>query len=725
MDSELTLIEQIKSGKLWSFPGGVHPPERKALSNTGEIGIYRAQKIYLPIKQHIGQAGDLLVQKGEQVLKGQALTRPAAGLSLPVHAPCSGKIIEIREHVAAHPSGALTPTLVIEPDGQDLSVEAKPLENWRETDKARVIQHLQDLGVAGLGGAAFPTYVKTSVTQHIELLIINAVECEPYITSDDMLMRTHSDEIINGCEILRHLVNAPHCIIAIEDNKPQAIAEMRLACEHISEIDVQVVPTKYPSGGEKQLIQLVTGRQVPSGGIPADIGLVMQNVGTSYAIKRAVIDGDPLIDRIVTVTGESISRPQNLWVPFGTPISELLDEAGFEPQKNQRLIMGGPMMGFNIIDTQMPVVKSTNCILAPGEYQLPAPGVEQACIRCGMCADVCPAELLPQQLQWFAKAKDHDKLKDYNLFDCIECGACAYVCPSQIPLVQYYRSGKAEIREAEAEKAKAEKAKLRFEQRQARLEREKEERLKRHQDAADKRRQAMAKDDSAKDKIAAALARAKAKKAGQGETEEAPKGNTESSIAPTPQDKVAAAIARAKAKKSANTASGTAKAEVDAPKDKVAAAIARAKARKAEQSSEPPSSSAEPASVCTEAETPKDKVATAIARAKAKKAAKQAEQNTLNKDGDTSVDSAQSAPPETQLSPEEEKKAKVAAAIRKAKLKKQSAALDSKEGETKEPALSPKGSPEDERKAKIAAAIAKAKAKKLAAQDNKNEVGNE
>ena len=750
MQSELTLLEQVKLGKIWDFPGGVHPPERKHLSNGSTINtLPLPQALYVPLKQHIGSAGELIVKAGQNVKKGQALTEPTTGLSLPVHAPTSGVIESIVNHVSAHPSGIAEPTLVLIPDGLEESVEAQPLNNWQQASAQTIAEHLQTMAIAGLGGATFPTYIKANSNKQIELLIINAVECEPYITSDDMLMREHADEIILGMQVLAHAAGIKHMLIGIEDNKPEAIDAMESACADIDNIEVRVVPTKYPSGGEKQLVQLLTNRQVPSGGLPADLGILVQNVGTAFAVKRAVIDGLPLTNRVVTVTGESITAPQNLWVPFGTQVKDLLAYTGITADKNQRVIMGGPMMGFNIMDGAMPVVKATNCILAPNDYYMPMRETEQACIRCGDCAAACPAELLPQQMLWFSKAQDQEKLEEYNLFDCIECGACAYVCPSQIPLVQYYRTSKAEIRQAKEDKVKAEKAKIRFEQRQERLEREKEARLKRHQEATERRRNAMAKDDSAKDKIAAALARAKAKKEGKpADTEQqAPKDKvaeaiarakakkeakqtandsqspTDTSATPAEDKKaqVAAAIARAKAKKDAKNAENTADStnalepEVSPEqetKDKVAAAIARAKAKKAAKATEQSRATEETSSIVeTDPEqAKKDKVAAAIARAKAKKAEKEAESSA----------SEQAEEPTSNVDPEQAKKDKVAAAIARAKAKKAEKEAESSASEQAEEPTS-NVAPEQAKKDKVAAAIARAKAKKAAKESENTE----
>lgn len=727
MQSELTLLQQIKSGKIWDFPGGIHPPERKELSNQTAIQTLNYQgKLYIPLSQHIGESGELIIQAGDYVKKGQALTQPSNSLSLPIHASTSGQVVEITDHVAAHPSGKTEPTLVLQPDGEDTWLELSPFPRWYELSHQELISHIQKMGISGMGGAGFPTYAKVSTDKDIELLIINAVECEPYITADDVLMREKAEQIAIGAEILQFLVQSKLCIIAIEDNKPEAIEAIQLACQHTANVEVRVVPTKYPSGGEKQLIQLITGQQVPTGKYPADIGVIMQNLGTAYAVQQAVVEGKPLVERVVTVTGETISKPGNYWVKLGTPVEALLTETELNAEKKQRVIMGGPMMGFAIPNSAMPIIKTTNCILAPSKKQLPPRGVEQACIRCGMCADACPAELLPQQLQWFAKAKEHEKLEEYNLFDCIECGACAYVCPSQIPLVQYYRTSKAEIREADEEKRKADKAKIRFEQRQERLEREKQERLQRHKEAAEKRKKAMANDTGAKDKIAAALARAKAKKQVQASEpiEDKTQNTEQATTVAAPKDKVAAAIARAKAKKAAQSAVITQEVkQVDAEQN---------------ASGQPSNSESSTSNTDAAADEQKDKVAAAIARAKAKKAAKSTQNTatTSTQEVTESKTNTEAEQAETPI-PEDARKAKVAAAIAKAKAKKlatEAAVQTEPEAAKTEPTLeseisnepAPNAlSPEEERKAKVAAAIAKAKAKKLAAQAKAQEEGNQ
>ncbi|EWH11058.1 RnfABCDGE type electron transport complex subunit C [Catenovulum agarivorans DS-2] len=624
-----SLIEKIKSGYLWDFPGGVHPPERKSLSNEQAIGkLPLPELLYVTTKQHIGKAAHLIVQKGDKVKAGQTLCAVQGPMELPIHAPTSGEVVDIKSHPIAHASGLSAETIVIKPDGLDTWVEKQPTANYHELTKVELVDKLKSAGIAGLGGAAFPTYVKHSNSQPVEVLIINGVECEPYITADDRLMREYAAEIVSGVEIFTHLLHPKAVVIAIENNKPEAIAAIEKACEGKTQFHVRAIPTKYPAGGEKQLIQVVTGLEVPTGGIPSDIGVVTQNVGTAYAAYKAVVHGEPLTERVVTVTGEQVSKPGNYWVKLGTPVEFVLAQAGYQAARPEHLIMGGPMMGFNIPNKQMPVSKITNCILAPSTSELPLPEDEQNCIRCGYCVDVCPANLLPQQLYWHTKAKEYEKAQEYKLIDCIECGACAYVCPSEIPLVQYYRVAKADIKTQQIEHEKAEKAKERFNARNERLEKEKQARLDKHKQAAQARKAAMEKDQGAKDKVAEALARVQAKKK-----------QTDSAAQPEPasqndaKSKAQAAIERAKARKAEQAKAQQSEAEPAEPaqaeqpandaKAKAQAAIARAKARKAEQAKTQQSASTDTPPTQTdkpEAALDKDaRIKAAIAKAKAKR----------------------------------------------------------------------------------------------------------
>lgn len=507
--------------KVFDFHGGIHPPENKDQSLTRQIVLAGIpDELVLPLSQHIGAPAVPIVEVGQHVLKGQMIAEPNGFVSVPVHAPTSGVITAIEERQIAHPSGLSAPCIVITSDGLDSWTELHGHENYTTLEKPELLNLIRNAGIAGMGGAGFPAAVKLAVKPdvHIETLIINGTECEPYITADDALMRERAEQIIAGTKILRHLIGPTATLIGVEDNKPQGIAALREAAKD-SGIEIVQFPTKYPSGGEKQLIEILTGKQVPNGGLPSDVGIVCQNIGTCVAIYQAIEHGKPLISRITTVTGEAISQPCNYEVLLGSPMAYLLSKAGYQASNNNRLIMGGPMMGFTVPDGNVPIVKTTNCILAPKEAELPTPPPAQACIRCGMCAEVCPASLLPQQLFWFAQGKEHEKLEQHNLFDCIECGACSWVCPSTIPLVQYYRASKAEILLARKEHEKSELSRLRFEHRQERLDREEREkeakRVARKLAAEERAQKAASGSSDTEDPIQAAIDRAKAKKAAQ------------------------------------------------------------------------------------------------------------------------------------------------------------------------------------------------------------------
>ncbi|MBU2218716.1 MAG: electron transport complex subunit RsxC [Gammaproteobacteria bacterium] len=462
---------------IWDIPGGIHPAERKELSNHAPIEPAPVPKrLVLPLNQHIGAPAEPVVSVGEYVLKGQLIAAATGVVSAPVHAPTSGTVSFIGAQPYPHVSGMLMPAIVIDSDGLDQWCPLTPCPDYRALEGSVLVERIRQAGISGLGGAGFPTAVKLNArpTQKIHTLIINGTECEPYITADDLLMRERADALVSGIDVLAHLIQPEQVLIGIEDNKPEAIAAVQAAVGE-RPFAVRVFPTKYPSGGEKQLIQILTGVEVPSGGLPADIGMLCQNVGTCVAIHDAVLLGKPLISRVTTLTGEALARPGNVEALIGTPVGELLAFAGLDQAKLNRLIMGGPMMGFTLPSLDVPLIKTSNCLLASTSAELPPPPAAMPCIRCGECAEACPASLLPQQLHFFALGQEHEQLKAHNLFDCIECGACAYVCPSSIPLVQYYRAAKAEIRDLEHKQLKAEHSKQRFEQRQERLRRAEEQ----------------------------------------------------------------------------------------------------------------------------------------------------------------------------------------------------------------------------------------------------------
>ncbi|MFM9756627.1 electron transport complex subunit RsxC [Aeromonas dhakensis] len=777
-----SLLERIKAGTLWDFHGGIHPPENKEQSSlTPVVDAGLPPQLIIPVRQHAGPAGDLLVRVGDRVKKGQPLTRHEKGRIVPVHASTSGTITAIGHHTVAHPSGLDDLCITLTPDGEDAWGERKGQADYWNLERGELLERIQQAGIAGLGGAVFPTHSKLDGRgQLTEILIVNGLECEPYITTDDRLMQEYADEIMDGIRVLKHLLKPKLTLIGVEDNKPAAIGELT---RHATDEDVLVktVPTKYPSGGAKQTIELLTGRQVPKGGRAVDMGIMVLNVATVFAIKRAIIDGEPLISRIVTLTGDAFKKPGNAWVLLGTPVRWLLQRFELQPEADQRVIMGGPMMGFTLPHAMVPVVKATNCLLSPTRAELPPPGPEQACIRCSACADACPANLLPQELYWYSRAKEYDKAEGLNLFDCIECGACAWVCPSEIPLVQYYKIAKDDIREARAEAEKAERAKQRFEAKQARFEREKAAREARHAEAAAQRRQAMTA-AGGEDPVAAALARLKAKQeapvtavaataegvpdnsaviaareARKREAEARRAAKALDTTAAMPSEAVAtetdpkkaaiaAALARAKAKKAAQsgdaeaaqatpadaTASTSAAAQSDPKKAAIAAAIARAKAKKAQAGSEADTTepgadsraaTAEPTGAGDDPK--KAAIAAAIARAKAKKAAAQAQGDTVVTEDEEAVAAAPAAVSQPDAADADPKKAAIAAAIARAKAKKAAAQAqgdtaisEGEEAVAAAPATAPQpdAADVDPKKAAIAAAIARAKAKKAAAQ---------
>ncbi|MEW5559860.1 electron transport complex subunit RsxC [Enterobacter asburiae] len=674
----LKLFSAFRKDKIWDFDGGIHPPEMKTQSNGTPLRqVPLAQRYVIPLKQHIGAEGELSVTVGERVLRGQPLTR-GWGRMLPVHAPTSGIVVAIAPHSTAHPSALAEMSVIIEADGEDRWIDRDGWCDWQQRSRDELIERIHDFGVAGLGGAGFPTGSKLKGGgDKIDTLIINAAECEPYITADDRLMQDCAAQIVDGIRILMHVLQPKEVLIGIEDNKPQAISMMRAVLADVHGISLRVIPTKYPSGGAKQLTQILTGKQVPHGGRSSDIGVLMQNVGTAFAVKRAIIDGEPLTERVVTLTGESVTRPGNVWARLGTPVRHLLEDAGFCATPEQMVIMGGPLMGFTLPWLDVPVVKITNCLLAPSASEMGEEQEEKGCIRCSACADSCPADLLPQQLYWFSKGQQHDKATAHNLSDCIECGACAWVCPSNIPLVQYFRQEKAEIAAIRQEEKRAAEAKARFEARAERLEREKAARLERHKQAAV---QPAAKDQAA---IEAALSRVREKQqqATQPVIIQAGEKPDNSAVIAAREARKAQARAAQAEKRLAGEQTDAAIAEqlsdaVDPRKAAVEAAIARAKARKAEQqaTAEPVAKTVDPRKAAVEA---------AIARAKARKAEQQA----------TAEPVAETVDP---------RKAAVEAAIARAKARK---AEQQAANESVDEAIDP-------RKAAVEAAIARAKARK-------------
>jgi Na+-translocating ferredoxin:NAD+ oxidoreductase subunit C len=533
MNAFINIVKQNLGLGSIAVNGGVHPPEHKQESTTQAIGqLPLPKRLVLPLRQHVGNLPKVLVAVGDQVLKGQLLAEAEGNISAAIHAPTSGTITAIDDALIPHPSGLPDCCITIAVDGNDEWI-AHAASDWRKEDKTKLLESLRNSGIVGLGGAAFPTQVKlrTNAKSQIDILVINAAECEPYITCDDMLMRERADQILKGVEIAQHLLGANQCLIGIEDNKPEAAEAMRLACTNSPlaqsvSLKVVVVPTQYPSGDARQLIRLLTGIEVPADKRSTDVGLQCFNVATVLALHRYFDYGEPALSRIVTMTG-NVKTPANFEVLFGTLVTDLVKAGGGALEETDDYIMGGPMMGFSLPSVDVPITKAANCIIASAPNLFaPAPPA-MPCIRCARCADVCPVSLQPQELYWFAKSSNLEKARDYNLFDCIECGCCTYACPSNIPLVQYYRFAKSEIIAQDRAKEAADLARERNDFRLMRIEREKQERAEKHAQKAAGAKAEAAKTDAAqateapdeaamevkKAAIAAAIERAKAQKA--------------------------------------------------------------------------------------------------------------------------------------------------------------------------------------------------------------------
>lgn len=656
MNAPINIASLLKKTKdIFSFHGGVHPPENKAQSTSLPIGsLALPEKLVLPLRQHIGTIPKVKVAVGDHVLKGQLIAEAEGSVSAAIHAPTSGIIKAIDNAIIPHPSGLPDQCVTIHPDGKDTWIERSP-QDWKNGDINKLIASIRLSGIVGLGGATFPTQVKLRKNSKSEIhtLVINAAECEPYITCDDMLMRERNEQIVLGIQVVQRLLRATNVIVGIEDNKQEAIKAMQTATAN-SDIQIKVVPTLYPSGDGRRLIQLVLGKEVPHDKRATEVGIQVFNVATVVALYRYFEFGEPSLSRIVSMTG-NVVQPQNFEVLFGTPLMHLVHAAGGAKPDTSHFIMGGPMMGFNLPSTEVPITKAANCIIAASPTLFAPQPPAMPCIRCARCADACPVSLQPQELYWFAKADNFEKAQDYNLFDCIECGACSYVCPSNIPLVQYYRYAKSEIIALDKAKEAANLARERNEFRLARIEREKEERAAKHAARAQGAKTAQTEENknaTVSDKqaaIAAAIERAKVQKAAGNGT---PKNTSE--ISPQTkaeieaiekrrakagltndkplitdaekQAKIDAAIARAKAQKAAASNAGTDSAKpenkqpvADAEKQaKIDAAIKRAKTLKA-ATAKPPTSDVNSKPVA-DAEK-QAKIDAAIARAKAQKEA--------------------------------------------------------------------------------------------------------
>ena len=458
--------------KFHRFKGGVHPEGNKTSTSEAIKTFPMPNRLIIPLLQHIGEPAKALVKTGQFVRKGELIAQGQGDFSAHIHAPTSGKIIDIKPQQAPHPSGLPIECIVIESDHKDQWVDlTPPPANPFSLTEKEIAQRVREAGIVGLGGATFPSALKFNLAlkQSVRTLVINGAECEPYLTSDDRLMQERTEQVINGVRLMMLGVGASEAIIAIEDNKPLALKSMLTAAIDHADIKVLRVPTRYPMGSEKHLVYTVTGKEIPAGKFAADIGVIVHNVGTTYAVYEAIFTGKPLVSRIVTVSGGAIKTPRNLEVPFGTLISGLINYCGGFKQTPSRLLMGGPLMGMVMPDNNVPVIKGSNGIIALTESELKL-GRQSPCIRCSSCITACPCGLVPLEMAKNIRAGNFDRAVEYGVKDCISCGSCAYVCPSNIPLVHYFNYAKGELTARDkAKKQQAYTAEL-AKQRQHRME---------------------------------------------------------------------------------------------------------------------------------------------------------------------------------------------------------------------------------------------------------------
>ena len=463
--------------KLFRVDGGVHPEYRKERTQEHPIVQYSPipRILCLPLKQHTGAPAELVVDSGRRVKKGELLAKGHGPLSAPIHAPTSGSVSSITEMTSPHPSALPQKTIVLRSDGKDEWGELPPpIEDPFAVEPSEIDDRVTWAGIVGLGGAAFPSGVKLRLREKdLDTLILNGAECEPYLTCDDRIMQERAAAVVGGARIMAHALQVSRIIVAIETNKPAAIAAMRLAAAPYPDVTVAPLPVQYPMGSERHLAKAITGRETPAGKLTADVGVVVHNVGTACAVRDAVLFGRPLISRVITLSGGRLNKGMNVEVLLGTMVSDLIDFCGgFRKGKAPyRLISGGPMMGFPLPTPEVPVVKGTGGILAltKSEVNEKATG---PCIRCGACVGACPCGLVPVEMAAFIR---HDRLEEADragVRDCVSCGSCSYICPSHIPLVQYFNYAKGRLSAADRDRRKQDHLKKLVETRMARMERQ-------------------------------------------------------------------------------------------------------------------------------------------------------------------------------------------------------------------------------------------------------------
>ena len=431
--------------RIKTFRGGVHPPEEKITSQKPIQELPLPQKVVIPLSQHTGVPAKPVVKVGDRIKTGQKIGAAQGPISSTIHASLSGKVIDISDY--PHPLGPPSLAITIESDGRDeYHPSIKHDNDYFRLHPNEIREIVREAGIVGLGGAAFPTHVKLSPPEDkwIDTVILNGCECEPYLTCDHRLMVEKTYEIVQGFKIIAKILEVTSCYIGIERNKEDAIRVVREEIRNEANMEVVPLKTKYPQGSEKQLIKAILGREVPSGELPLDVGVVVQNVGTALAISEAVRKGKPLIERVVTVTGRGIKKPTNLKVRIGTLFQDLIDHCGGFVGRPGKIIMGGPLMGFSQYTTLVPVIKGTTGILVLLKEKV-AEISERSCIRCSRCVDVCPVDILPNLIAQYARKDRFDWAEKYGALDCMECGVCAYVCPAKIPLVQLIKYAKSQL----------------------------------------------------------------------------------------------------------------------------------------------------------------------------------------------------------------------------------------------------------------------------------------
>jgi electron transport complex protein RnfC len=479
----------LQKKKHHKFPGGLILDGHKQVTIINEPEL--PKELIYPLFLAANRYAIACVKVGTYVLTGQVIATAHSPLSTPIHAASSGTITAIEPRLIAHPSGLSHDCIILQTDGLNKALPPQPCLEYQQQSSHFLREKIWQAGIVGLGGAAFPTAKKLHCPQEIHSLIINAAECEPYISCDESLALDSAEEIIQGCLIMQHILQAKHCIIAIEDSKPDAYLAL-LAASQASNIQIQLVSNIYPTGGEKQLIQVISGIKIPAQKFAFEYGFICQNIGTSFAVYQAIILGIPLTERIITLTGKGIKQAQNLRAKIGTPIKNLIQACQGYTEHAQQLIMGGSMMGVALSSDEIAIIKASNCLLIDTLKAQKS----QPCIRCGDCATVCPSELLPQQLYWHSRSQQWDNCTKYQLMDCIECGCCDVVCPSKISLVQAFRVAKGAIAQQQKQTQQAVLAKKRFEnqqQRKLRIEQEKANQLKKRKATIEKMKAAAAK----------------------------------------------------------------------------------------------------------------------------------------------------------------------------------------------------------------------------------------